>query len=108
MFTPFSDHSAIKYKLSIGLNSIQAQHFKMTLRQLTALGLLVITFVSAREFELESFTPAKSNEWLDYGTVRVAKHKRNTLTVAGNFEVKKNLGAEKKVKIFQFVFLSEK
>lgn len=60
----------------------------------------IVVVASAREFELESFTPAKSNEWLDYGTVRIAKHKRNSLTVAGSFEVKKNLGKEKIVIIF--------
>lgn len=69
------------------------------LRQFTVLILFIIV-ASAREFELESFTPAKSNEWLDYGTVRIAKYKRNMITVAGTFEVKKNLGAEINVKIF--------
>lgn len=72
----------------------------MKLHQLLTV-VLVFTVVSARDFELESFTPAKANDWLDYGTVRVAKYKRNTLTVAGSFELKKNIGPEKTVSSFQ-------
>lgn len=65
---------------------------------------LLIVEASAREVELESFTPSRNSDWdlIDYGTMRVTKVKKNNFVIAGDFEVKKNVGNEVTVSFFKF------
>jgi hypothetical protein len=57
--------------------------------------------VLAREIEIEDFQPVarmpSSGDYLDYGTLRVTKIKRNEFSVSGDFEVKQSCGDEKMV-----------
>lgn len=62
---------------------------------------IFVTTISCREFELESFTPSANTDpnLIDYGTVRVKKINRNQFALTGNFELKKNIGNEKQVRL---------
>lgn len=65
---------------------------------------LAIAVASAREFELESFTPSPNTDFnlIDYGTVRVTKIQRNQYSISGDFILKRNLGNDQTV-IFYFI-----
>lgn len=57
----------------------------------------------SREIELESFTPdpkINSSIYIDYGSLRVTKIRRNEFAVSGDFELKVNAGNEKKVSYY--------
>ena len=64
------------------------------------LSVLVLSFLSfgvlAKEIELLNFhpSPKTDKEFLDYGTLRLAKVKRNEFVVTGTFIVKRNSGHE--------------
>jgi hypothetical protein len=58
------------------------------------------TSVFAREIEIENFQPdvrIKSDDFVDYGTLRVTKVKKNHFSLSGEFEIKMNCGNEKMV-----------
>lgn len=58
-----------------------------------------VFFVNGRDIDLESFTPSPNSDsnLINYGTVRVSKVKKNHYTIAGDFELKRNIGNEKTV-----------
>jgi hypothetical protein len=66
---------------------------------------IVIFFITetfSREIEIESFTPdpkLNSSLYIDYGSLRVTKLKKNEFAVSGDFELKINAGNEKRVRI---------
>lgn len=65
------------------------------------IAVLIVTVASAREFDLESFTPSSNSDFnlIDYGTVRVTKKQRNQFSISGDFILKRNLGNDQTVTI---------
>lgn len=59
--------------------------------------------ISAREIELESFkpSPATDKSIFDFGTLRLAKIKRNEFVISGTFHVRANIGNEATVRILK-------
>ncbi|KAG5673764.1 hypothetical protein PVAND_003784 [Polypedilum vanderplanki] len=56
--------------------------------------------VIAREIKIEDLASdpkLKDNDYIDFGTLRVTKVKKNYYSISGNFEIKQNLGNEKKI-----------
>lgn len=66
---------------------------------------LVKTFVvvSAMEISIDSFKPTPSGNMIDFGTLRLAKIKKNHFSISGAFVIKADLGNEKTVKGRNFV-----
>lgn len=79
-------------------------HNFITSNMKVGFGIVVFTIAvaSAREFELESFTPSSNSDFnlIDYGTVRVTKIQRNQFSISGDFILKRNLGNDQTVTIY--------
>lgn len=60
--------------------------------------LFLAVCASAFDAEIESFQAdprfAETGEVVDYGTLRVTKRAKNSFTVSGYFELKRNFGPE--------------
>lgn len=62
--------------------------------------ILFIFEVSARDVEIETFQAdpkVNSSGYMDFGTLRVTKVKKNEFSISGDFELFANSGNEKKV-----------
>jgi hypothetical protein len=60
----------------------------------------------AFEFEFESYIPLAGNDpnYLDYGTMRVAKKGRNSFVMLGDFPLRTNFGNEIIVSVLRSYF----
>lgn len=61
----------------------------------------LIMEIHTKEIEIEEFQPdpkVKSDDFIDYGTMRVKKIKKNQFSISGEFEIKENFGDERTVR----------
>lgn len=61
---------------------------------------VVVIVTSAREITFDELKPMPVTDFVDFGTIRITRIKKNHFSISGTFSITRNAGREKMVKTF--------